>query len=80
MFVELTENIAPDKGFVKGARLDYPRPTLAAISKQLGRSDWYKPVSFGRSAEHGIVLPMRPKKTVPHAAKTQQNKKEVKNG
>lgn len=38
----LRKDIAPNKGWVKGKIMTWPRPTISAMEKQQGGKDWYE--------------------------------------
>ena len=39
--IVLTEDISVKKGWVTGRSFDWERPTITAISTNLGRRDWF---------------------------------------
>lgn len=42
MRIILQRDLNPKKGWVRGAVFDWPRPTITAISRQIGDDSWYK--------------------------------------
>ena len=42
MKIVLTRTLNEKKGWVEGAQLDWIRPLITAISRQLGDTDWYE--------------------------------------
>jgi hypothetical protein len=44
MDIVLKEDLNPRRHLTAGAKLDWDRPVITAITKQLGRSDWYEPL------------------------------------
>lgn len=49
MLIRLKETLNEAKGYVQGTIQDWHRPTITGICQQLGRRDWYEPVT---TAEH----------------------------
>lgn len=43
MRIVLTEDLSPRKGWLKGRSFDWERPTITAISTNLGRKTWFEP-------------------------------------
>jgi hypothetical protein len=41
MEIVLTKDINPEKGWVEGAIIDLPRPTLTMLEEQFEGRDWY---------------------------------------
>ena len=43
MKIRLTRTLNAKKGWVEGAQLEWIRPLISAVSRQLGDTDWYEP-------------------------------------
>mgnify|MGYP001587215949 CR=1 FL=1 len=42
MRIRLTRTLNAKKGWVEGAQLDWIRPVITELSRQIGDSDWYE--------------------------------------
>lgn len=41
MQIVLTQDLSKQKGWVRGRALNWERPTITAVSKQMGHQDWF---------------------------------------
>ena len=42
MQIVLTKDLNPEKGYIRGTVLDWPRPTITAMTAQVGDEKWFK--------------------------------------